>query len=155
MTVDILRKDGVDNALYAYSPGSEPQDTAQYLKRYPGDELIDLIGFDTYQFERDTYLANLEKSLAIVDSIGKAHNKVIAITETGYEGIPDPKWWTETLLPGIGNYPIAYVLVWRNARERITHFYAPYPGQTSAEDFMTFYNNPKTLFAADINSLYK
>ena len=45
--------------------------------------------------------------------------------------------------------------VWRNARERITHFYAPYPGQTSAEDFMTFYNNPKTLFAADINSLYK
>jgi mannan endo-1,4-beta-mannosidase len=155
MTVDILRNDGVDNALYAYSPGSEPQDTAQYLKRYPGDELIDLIGFDTYQFERDTYLANLEKSLAIVDSIGKAHNKVIAITETGYEGIPDPKWWTETLLPGIGNYPIAYVLVWRNARERITHFYAPYPGQTSAEDFMTFYNNPKTLFAADINSLYK
>ena len=155
MTVDILRNDGVDNALYAYSPGSEPQDTAQYLKRYPGDELIDLIGFDTYQFERDTYLANLEKTLAIVDSIGKAHNKVIAITETGYEGIPDPKWWTETLLPGIGNYPIAYVLVWRNARERITHFYAPYPGQTSAEDFMTFYNNPKTLFAADINSLYK
>ena len=47
MTVDILRNDGVDNALYAYSPGSEPQDTAQYLKRYPGDELIDLIGFDT------------------------------------------------------------------------------------------------------------
>ena len=138
ITVDILRNDGVDNALYAYSPGSEPQDTAQYLKRYPGDEL-----------------ANLEKSLAIVDSIGKVHNKVIAITETGYEGIPDPKWWTETLLPGIGNYPIAYVLVWRNARERITHFYAPYPGQTSAEDFMTFYNNPKTLFAADINSLYK
>lgn len=61
----------MDNALYAYSPGSEPQDTAQYLKRYPGDELIDLIGFDTYQFERDTYLANLEKSLAIVDSTVK------------------------------------------------------------------------------------
>lgn len=35
MTVDILRGDGVDNALYAYSPGSEPQDTAQHLKRYP------------------------------------------------------------------------------------------------------------------------
>lgn len=65
MTVDILRNDGVDNALYAYSPGSEPQDTAQYLKRYPGDELIDLIGFDTYQFERDTYLANLENHLPL------------------------------------------------------------------------------------------
>lgn len=155
MTVDILRSNGVDNALYAYSPGSEPQDTAQYLKRYPGDDLIDVIGFDTYQFDRPSYLANVGKSLAIVDSIGRTHDKVIAITETGYEGIPDPKWWTETLLPAIGDYPIAYVLVWRNARERVTHFYAPYPGQASAEDFVTFYNHPKTLFATDVNSLYK
>lgn len=155
MTIDILREDGVDNALYAYSPGSEPQDTAQYLKRYPGDDLIDVIGFDTYQFDRNDYLVNLEKSLAIIDSIGKTHNKVIAITETGYEGIPDSKWWTGTLLPAVEKYPIAYVLVWRNARERVTHFYAPYPGQTSADDFVEFYKHPKTLFAADVNSLYK
>lgn len=155
MTVDILREDGVNNALYAYSPGSEPQDTVQYLNRYPGDELVDVIGFDTYQFDRDSYIANLEKSLAIIDSIGKTHNKVIAITETGYEGISDSKWWTETLLPVIEKYPIVYVLVWRNARERVTHFYAPYPGQVSANDFVEFYKDPKTLFAADVNSLYK
>ena len=154
MTVDILREDGVNNALYAYSPGSEPQDTVQYLNRYPGDELVDVIGFDTYQFDRDSYIANLEKSLAIIDSIGKTHNKVIAITETGYEGISDSKWWTETLLPVIEKYPIVYVLVWRNARERVTHFYAPYPGQVSANDFVEFYKGPKTLFAADVNSLY-
>ena len=155
MTVDILREDGVNNALYAYSPGSEPQDTVQYLKRYPGDDLVDVIGFDTYQFDRDSYIANLEKSLAIIDSIGKVHNKIIAITETGYEGIPDSKWWTGTLLPAIEKYPIAYVLVWRNARERVTHFYAPYPGQISADDFVEFYKHSKTLFAADVNSLYK
>lgn len=155
MTVEMLCENGVDNALYAYSPGSEPQDTAQYLKRYPGDDLIDVIGFDTYQFGRDEYLANLDKSLAIIDSIGKAHNKVIAITETGYEGVPDAKWWTETLLPAVEKYPIAYVLVWRNARERVAHFYAPYPGQTSAEDFVDFYNHPKSLFANDVNSLYR
>ena len=48
------------------------------------------------------------------------------------------------------------VLVWRNAREKVTHYYAPYPGQTSAEDFVEFYNNPKTLFAADVNlDVYK
>lgn len=155
MTVGALRDNGVDNALYAYSPGNEPQDTAQYLKRYPGDDLIDVIGFDTYQSGRDTYLAYLEKSLAIIDSIGKTHDKVIAITETGYEGIPDAKWWTGTLLPAVEKHPIAYVLVWRNARERVSHFYAPYPGQASADDFVTFYNHPKTLFAADVNSLYK
>ena len=91
------------------------------------------------------------RALSIIDSIGKAHNKVIAVTETGYEGIPDAKWWTGTLLPALKKYSLAYVLVWRNAREKVTHYYAPYPGQTSAEDFGEFYNNPKTLFAADVN----
>ncbi|MDR0894131.1 MAG: glycoside hydrolase family 26 protein [Prevotellaceae bacterium] len=71
--------------------------------------------------------------------------------QTGYEGIPDPNWWTKTLLPALGKYPIAYVLVWRNARERVTHFFAPYPGQASAVDFEAFYQQPKTLFAADVN----
>ena len=33
MTVDSLRVHGVDNALYAYSSGTEPQDTTQYLAR--------------------------------------------------------------------------------------------------------------------------
>ena len=132
--MDTLQAKGVDNALYAYSPGTEPKDTTEYLKKYPGDELIDVIGFDTYQFDRDAYLAGMDRALSIIDSVGKAHNKVIAVTETGYEGIPD-----------------AYVLVWRNAREKVTHYYAPYPGQTSAEDFVEFYNNPKTLFAADVN----
>lgn len=151
MTVDSLQAKGVDNALYAYSPGAEPQDTAQYLKRYPGDEVIDVIGFDTYQFDRDVFLAGVNRSLAIVDSIAKAHDKVMAVTEIGYEGIPDAKWWTGTLLPALENYPVAYVLVWRNAREKVTHYYAPYPGQVSAEDFVEFYDNPQTLFSADVN----
>lgn len=30
-------------------------------------------------------------------------------------------------------------------------YYAPYPGQISAEDFVAFYDNSKTLFAADVN----
>lgn len=151
LTVDSLQAKGVDNALYAYSPGSEPQDTAQYLKRYPGDELIDVIGFDTYQFQRDSYLEGLNRSLAIIDTIGKAHGKVIAVTETGYEGIPDNRWWTGTLLPALAKYPLSYVLVWRNAREKVTHYYAPYPGHASAEDFKAFHDRPETLFAADVN----
>nr|AIA85478.1 CAZy families GH26 protein [uncultured Parabacteroides sp.] len=116
--------------------------------------MIDLIGFDTYQFDRGQYLSAMAKGLAIIDSIGKARDKVIAITETGCEGIPDSKWWTGTLLPAVKDYPIAYLLVWRNARERITHFYAPYPGQASAADFVDFYKNPRTLFASDVD-LYK
>ena len=151
MTVNHFRLNGVNNILYAYSPGTEPKDTAQYLERYPGDEMVDVIGLDTYQFNRNIFLSKLDKSLAILDSIGKTHDKVYAVTEIGYEGIPDAKWWTSTLLPALTQYSLAYALVWRNARERVTHFYAPYPGQVSATDFVEFYKHPKTLFAEEVN----
>lgn len=156
MTHNFLQEKGANHLLYAYSPGTEFTDSTSYLERYPGDDIIDLIGFDTYQFNKETYLKTLERTLPILTEIGKAHNKVIALTETGYEGLKDAQWWTQTLQPAIADYPIAYVLVWRNARERITHFYAPYPGQESAEDFKSFYNDSITLFANDVKDiLYK
>ena len=42
------------------------------------------------------------------------------------------------------------VLVWRNAREKEAHYYAPYPGQISALDFVEFYKHPKTIFVSDL-----
>ena len=156
MTADYLNAHGgTDQIVYAYSTGTEPQDQASYLERYPGHDLIDVLGFDAYQREdKDFFLKSMDTSLSVIDSIGKANHKIIAVTETGYEGIPDSTWWTGTLLPAMEKYPVAYVLVWRNAREKVTHFFGPYPGQASAEDFKKFFENPKTLFASDIN-LYK
>ncbi len=151
MTYDRLNEKGVNNLLYAYSPGIEPMDTTQYLARYPGHDVVDLIGFDAYEYSRDQYLESMARSLAIVDSIGRAHNKPIAITETGFEAIPDADWWTETLYPLIKNYPMTYVLVWRNAREKDNHYYAPYPGQISADNFVQFYNKPEVLFLNDVD----
>ena len=151
-TVTYLRDSlEVHNFLYAFSPDCGFTTEAEYLERYPGDEMVDVIGLDTYQFNRNIFLSKLDKSLAILDSIGKTHDKVYAVTEIGYEGIPDAKWWTGTLLPALTQYSLAYVLVWRNARERVTHFYAPYPGQVSATDFVEFYKHPKTLFAEEVN----
>ena len=156
MTADYLNAHGAaDQIVYAYSTGTEPRDQASYLERYPGHDLIDVLGFDAYQREdKDFFLKSMDTSLSVIDSIGKANHKIIAITETGYEGVPDSTWWTGTLLPAMEKYPVAYVLVWRNAREKVTHFFGPYPGQASAEDFKKFFENPKTLFASDIN-LYK
>ncbi len=156
MTADTLQAHGVDNVLYAYSPGTEPQDTLQYLARYPGDDLVDVTGFDAYQFgEAAGYTETMEHMLSIVESVAEAHGKVPAISETGYEAIPDAQWWTGTLLPIVERHQAAYLLVWRNAREKVGHYYGPYPDEPSAEDFKAFYASPKTLFAADVNSLYK
>ncbi|MDO4757532.1 MAG: glycosyl hydrolase, partial [Parabacteroides sp.] len=155
MTYDYLQRNKVTNVLLAYSPGMEPNSVEEYLERYPGDEIIDVLGTDIYQYESAQYKEWLEKELAIMTNIGQLRDKPIALTETGLEGIPDSTWWTQTLLPIISKYPLSYVLVWRNARERITHYYAPYPGQVSADDFIEFYRSPKTLFIGDNFELYK
>ena len=155
MTHDRLRLKGVNNVLLAYSPGMESDTVEEYLERYPGDDIIDVLGTDVYQFERSQYIKQLNKMLTILTEAGKKHDKPIALTETGLEGIPDSLWWTGTLLPVIEKYPLSYVLVWRNAREKSTHYYAPYPGQVSADDFVKFSRSPKILFVGDNFELYK
>ena len=162
LTVNRLKDKGVTNALYAYSPGTEPDgDKARYLERYPGDDIIDLVGLDCYCWapEADTtqianYAANLDRNLATVCAIAKQHHKAVALTETGYEGIKTDDWWTSTLAPVLSRHPVSYVLVWRNAHDKPGHFFAPYPGHPSASDFVRFYNAPETLFLRDVNALY-
>ena len=162
LTVSRLKDKGVTNALYAYSPGTEPDgDEARYLERYPGDDIIDLVGLDCYCWapEADTtqianYAANLDRNLATVCAIAKQHHKAVALTETGYEGIKTDDWWTSTLAPVLSRHPVSYVLVWRNAHDKPGHFFAPYPGHPSTSDFIRFYNAPQTLFLRDVNALY-
>ena len=162
LTADRLKAKGVTNVLYAYSPGTESDgDPEKYMERYPGDDIIDVLGVDTYCGAPDgdsvkiaAYAQKLDKHLAMIETIAKAHGKALALTETGYEGIPQKQWWTKTLAPVFAKHPVAYVVVWRNARERPSHHFAPYPGHASAADFVGFYNLKKTLFLHDVNALY-
>ena len=158
LTYNYFQEQGVDNLLYSYSPDSQGPGEI-YMERYPGDEYVDLLGLDIYHRDNEegieTYQTTLKTILSFLTDEGKKRNKPIAVTETGLEAIPIANWWTEVLLPAIEKYPISYVLTWRNARERPNHYYAPYPGQKSADDFVKFYNNPKTLFLKDIPNLYK
>jgi mannan endo-1,4-beta-mannosidase len=157
MTKNYLNNAGLDNLLYAYSPNLGV-DKQTYMERYPSDEIIDILGIDIYQFVKkdsvgeiidlgdELFMAETDKVLAFLTELGAEHHKPIAFTETGLEGLPNPEWWTKTLLPVIGKYPIAYVLTWRNAHDRPEHFYAPFPNSPSAEDFIKFYNSSKTGF---------
>ena len=162
MVQDRFKEKEVTNVLFAYSPGTEPDgDEQKYMERYPGDDIIDIVGFDAYCNAEDgdsvalqAYADKLEKNLKNVTAIAKKHGKLAALTETGYEGLKTDNWWTATLAPVLNRYPIAYVLVWRNAHEKPTHFFAPYPGQRSTSDFIRFYNDKHTFFIHDINALY-
>ena len=160
LTVSELRDtNGVHNVIYAFSPDCKFDDEAKFLERYPGDQWVDMVGFDDYaDFGRDRYdlVAGLKK-LTIVSDFAKKTGKVAAFTETGLESIPNPTWWTETLLktlksPGL---ELSYVLVWRNDQRSSTHFYAPFPGQVSAPDFQKFYDDKFTLFEKDLKNIYR
>jgi len=158
LTVEFMQEKGVNNLLYAYSP--DIQGPGQiYMERYPGDEYVDILGLDGYHRDNEAGIESFRNSLNTILSFmtdeGKKRNKPIALTETGLEAIPIANWWTGVLLPIVGKYPISYVMVWRNARERENHYYAPYPGQKSAADFIKFYHYPKTFFCKDIPNLYK
>ena len=59
----------------------------------------------------------------------------IESVRAGLETLPDPRWWTGTLSEAIQGFPVSYVLTWRNASDRPTHFFAPFAGQESADDF--------------------
>jgi mannan endo-1,4-beta-mannosidase len=160
MTVSEIRDiNGAHNLIYAFSPDCRFRSEAEFLERYPGNEWVDLVGFDDYaDFGRDKYdlVAGLKK-LTIVSDFAKRTGKVAAFTETGLESIPNATWWTETLLrtlksPGL---ELSYVLVWRNDQRSPTHFYAPFPGQVSAPDFQKFYDDKFTLFEKDLKGIYR
>lgn len=160
-TVAYLRDSlGVHNFIYAFSPDNRFLSEEKFLERYPGDEWTDMVGMDNYgDFGRDGKydVAAGIKKLKIVSDYAKKSGKLAAFTETGLESIPNPTWWTETLLKTLKTegMRLSYVLVWRNDVRSPTHYYAPYPGHSSVPDFMKFYNDPFTLFENDLPDLYK
>lgn len=90
--------------------------------------------------------------VATIKKLGTEKNKLYAITETGLERVTENDWWTRIVYPIISDSGLSYILVWRNGRP--DHFYAPYPGHSSQEDFIRFFNLPGTLFEKDLDNLY-
>ncbi|RZK50652.1 MAG: beta-mannosidase [Pedobacter sp.] len=151
-TIDyLIRKKALNNLIIVYNTNSF-KDEKEFMLNYPGDQYADVLSFDKYQFDGNgkAFIESTRKELAILTRIAQAKHKLSAFAETGYEAIPDATWWTQTLWPTIKDFPISYVLVWRNAGFMKSmdkmHYYAPYPGQLSAPDFQEFYKNPSLLF---------
>lgn len=142
MTHDYMTKErGLTNIVWSYSPGAGGLTPEIYAERYPGDEMVDMAGFDCYQYAgNDVYADDMRNALDVTAAFAREHGKLMAITETGYEGIKDPQWWTSVLYPVMKDYPVSYVLTWRNACEPHMqhHFYGPHPEHDSVEDFKAF-----------------
>lgn len=161
-TVDYLRNDKqIHHLLFAYNT-DRFANKEEYLERYPGDEYVDVVGFDIYQRNEGNkkFIEEVDKTLTTLESIAGEHKKIPALTEFGYGTVPDSSWWTKTLWEGLKKHKISYALAWRNAGKKDggeTEFYMPYKRHLSANDFKSFYLLKKTLFSKDLKhkNIYK
>ena len=117
-------------------------------KRYPGNDWTDIVGFDIYQRDpvNENFIKEFDQILSTLESIAKEKNKIPALTEFGYFGLPDSTWWTSTFWPTIRAHRISYALAWRNAGGEPKYF-VPYKGEPSAADFVKFYNGSKVAIS--------
>ncbi len=150
MLQDKLTADGFDNLVWAYSPGMAPDLTEQkYLERYPGNERIQMVGIDGYQWgTKEDFVAQLDANLAMLVKFAERRNKIAALTECGLKNLTDSTWWTSTLTPVLDKHRISYFLVWRNYREE---WFGPSPAKPDAPYFREMYAKKNTLFLKDIN----
>lgn len=160
-TVEYLRdvKD-VHNLLYAFSPGSGfGGDKDLYLRTYPGDDFIDVLGYDTYDASASkTFLDGMVDDLAMMSDLADQKGKISALTEFGITGgvqpdgsNPNLNWYTD-VLDAIKANPAAarsaYMLTWANFGSNINP-YTPVSGEL-LPDFKSYHDDPFTLFAKDV-----
>jgi hypothetical protein len=157
LTFNYLRDEKkVHNLLYVYNT-ADFTTKEQFLEYYPGDDVVDMLSFDSYQYndpqKDDSFVNDVNRRLGIIEELAKEKNKLTAFAETGYETIPYAEWWTNTLWKAIGDRRISYVLAWRNHgqfRDGRWHYYVPKKNDVSSEDFKKFYRLEKTLFEKDV-----
>lgn len=176
-SVEYLRdKKGVTNFLYAYSPNefTNPKES-DYLERYPGDNWVDVMGFDSYGFlneKTDAWFKTVIDNTAMIVRMADARGKIPVISEIGIqapdigEGKIDNRWYRK-LISGLkadkDARRIAFLLVWRNSPNGDgnghPHYWVPYKSDDNIkngtlEDFRAFYNDDLTAFNRDINNVY-
>jgi mannan endo-1,4-beta-mannosidase len=157
-TIDYLRNTHhLHQLIIVYSP-DKFRTAEEYMDFYPGDEYVDVMALDDYQgFSTRRSSAQTVRRLEIMDSLSAGHHKLMAVSETGLETLPNEKWFTEVVLPTLNSNAstrrAAWILFWRNGRP--DHFYAPYPGHASAPDFIEFMNHDLMLSLSELPDVYK
>ena len=154
-----LTKAGCSNIVWAWSPNLGSEKTVEaFLERYPGNEFVDLVGVDIYEFDNNdaTYQKNLTETLDVMMLAAKKINKIPALSETGCRGISQKQnWFTQTLWPVLQKYQLSYVLFWRNAWDKPQEeAYLPGVGDGAiVNDFKAFKNEKKVLFVKDVKKV--
>ncbi len=130
-----------------YSPNFVSS-SSEYLKNYPGDDYVDMLGIDVYDFKNGRFLQTALNNLKITEKIATEKNMLFALTETGLENVTQNNWWTNSLYKAIRSSSITYAMVWRN--DTPSFFHTPFLGHSSVENFREFLDKDLMLLSEDI-----
>ncbi len=151
----------VHNLIYAFTPGFKTE--AEYLESYPGDDYVDILGFDTYtsnkisqESARQAEYNEIVSQLNIISSLAKKRGKVAALTEFGHDLADKSKSveniYTDFYLDILNNIDgnVSYMLTWYNSDKRFTPLSSD--DQAIKDDFKKFVTSDKILTAGEITS---
>ena len=150
LTQDYINRTLSDVIVWSCSPnlGVVPQ---EFYSRWPGDERVDLLGLDAYQWGTEAdYIQQCSADLDFLEDYAQQNGLLFAMTECGYKNSPDATWWSRVLRPMMDKHHLCYFLAWRNAQHE--HFGCA-PGLATADDFKQMAKWKTTLFVKDIKKV--
>lgn len=154
LSVDYI-KERTNLVLFAWSPNYQLNESY-----YPGDNYVDIVGIDIYEPSASV----LKNNLINLSSFAFEHNKVAALTETGYRNDfvqNKPEFWRdivlEAILQGGSDIRIAWALAWFNAPWHNNQSDLIIPNANSPQNardyFIEFKNAESTLFMEEVKVL--
>ncbi|WP_430492256.1 glycosyl hydrolase [Bifidobacterium catenulatum] len=162
---------GVHNLLYAYSPGGVFNgDSTDYLSTYPGDQWVDVLGYDEYDTDNSAddssaWIATVVKDMKMISALASKSGKIVALTEFGRsgdrkytgEGDKDLDFFSEladALAKEVPN--TAYMMTWANFGGSGDGFqaYTPWKGANGEQEFKNFADSNANLMASAANVDY-
>ncbi len=157
-TIEYMRGKGLNNMLVCYAPGYF-QNEATYMARYPGDDVVDILGFDGYYGNNNghgTDWQTLKNHLTILKSIGEAKNKPVSWAETGEKNLDTADYFSQLnqAITETGIKPI-YLMFWANYQQN--EYYVPYQNLNNnalKQNFIDFVNMDKFQAEGENPDLY-
>lgn len=161
-TIDYLKDSkNVHNFIYAISPQLDQAGSKDsFLFRWPGDDYVDFIGMDSYHGTNTSAFSTNLRNLAL---LSQEKMMPCGVTETGVEGVryadgtPIIDYWTNEIGIPLTGKEISMVVLWRNKydpNQNGHHYFAPFEGEATAENFLDFYNMSHILFSEDLPDMY-
>lgn len=149
MFQDSINSKLYDNVVWSCSPNLQGNWTEEaFLQRWPGDDRVDLVGEDCYQWGTEEDFVNATTAdIRFLSNYANQHHKLFAITECGMKNSPVPDWWSRVFLPCITGSKACYFLPWRNSTPE--HFGCSKDAST-AEDFKQLAQSDSILFVRNI-----